>query len=116
LRRERAGIVLTIEHRSEPTPQPVKLQLVSPEDGLTHLEVAAPGTFTEDDAPSHSEQKPLEERVLEALKDGPLARTVLRDRLSVKNERLGGALAALERGGTIVHRPEGWALSAAADF
>jgi hypothetical protein len=56
-------------------------------------------------------QVPLHERVTEALRDGPLHRTVLRDRLSVKNERLGAVLADLERAGHIVRRVDGWALA-----
>jgi hypothetical protein len=107
LRRQRADIALTIEHRSEPTPQPVSLRLVSPEDGPPHLEVAAPAAAEE---PSPQPQARLHDRVVEALRDGPLPRAALRDRLAVKNERLGVALAELEQARNIVRRPDGWAL------
>jgi hypothetical protein len=110
LRRQRADIVLTIEHRSEPTPPPVNLRLVSADDGPPHLEVVAPGAQTEVE-PATRPQIPLHERVLEALTEGPLARAALRDRLSVKNERLGVVLADLERARHIHRRPEGWTLT-----
>ncbi len=113
LRRHHADILLTIEHRSEPTPRPVRLRLVSPDDGPPHLEVAAPDAETEEDPPARP-PRPLHDRVIEALRDGPLPRAALRDRLSVKNERLGDVLTELEQAGRIVRRPEGWALAAAA--
>ncbi len=107
LRSQRADIVLTIEHRSEPTPPPVSLRLVSPADGPPHLEVSAPPT---QDEPAAQPPKLLNDRVVEALRNGPLSRAALRDRLSVKNERLGVGLAELEQAQKIVRRPDGWAL------
>jgi hypothetical protein len=117
LRRRGEEIVLTIEHRSEPTPQPVSLRLVSAEPGTAHLEVAAPvvssvPTIGERNRP---ELPPLSlpQRILAALKSGPLERPVLRDRLAVKNERLGLALQELKRAGAIErHASEGWILTA----
>jgi predicted Rossmann fold nucleotide-binding protein DprA/Smf involved in DNA uptake len=100
----------TDKHRSEATPPPVTLQLVSPDDGPPHLEVVALTAESEEQPPGLL-QVPLHERVTEALRDGPLPRTALRDRLSVKNERLGAVLADLERAGHIVRRVEGWALA-----
>lgn len=108
LRPRRDGIVLTIEHRSEPTPSPVNLRLVSPEDGPPHLEITVPLQDTEPPTPP---AKPLQDRVLEALRDGPLPRGPLRDRLSVKNQRLGLVLEELEQSGKILRRPDGWTLA-----
>ena len=110
LRRHRDEILLTIEHRSEATPRPVSLRLVSPDDGPPHLEVVPPSMEREQPPPGRP-PVPLHDRVTEALRDGALPRSALRDRLSVKNERLGAILADLERAGHIVRRPDGWALA-----
>jgi AAA domain len=111
LRRQRAEIQLTLEHRSQPTPPPVTLRLVSPDDGPPHLEVAAaPSPETNADVPARL-ARPLPERVLDALREGPLSRAALRDRLSVKNERLGCVLDELAEAGRILRGSDGWALA-----
>ncbi len=106
LRRKGVDVLVTVEHRSAPTPSPFALRLVG-DDGPPHLQIIDVST-----AGAVSEQ-PVEERVLEALKDSaPLTRSVLREKLSVRNERLGQALEQLLEGGAIEKTSEGWKLSA----
>lgn len=103
LRRLRGDILLTVEHRSASAPDPVTLRLVGDDDDA-HLEVV-------DHAPDDTGDGAvaLETRILGALEAGkPLTRGALRERLSVKNERLGPVLSALERAGRIERRAEGW--------
>lgn len=83
--RERGQHVLTAEHRSQPAPEPFGLELVG---SPPHLVVTAVGT-------SESE------RVLALLTHGPVSRRELRERLAIRNERLGEVLAALETEGRI---------------
>jgi len=103
LRRQRGDLVLTVEHRSASAPEPVSLRLVGDDDDA-HLELVdraaeEPGAGT----------APLDARVLEALAGKEsLTRGALRRRLSVKNERLGPVLSALEQRGVIERRPDGW--------
>jgi hypothetical protein len=102
LRRVRGDLLLSIEHRSASAPEPVALRLVG-DDGAAHLELVerAPG----DTLAAES----IEERILDALAaQEPLTRSALREQLSVKNERLGPALSALEERGAIERRPVGW--------
>jgi hypothetical protein len=108
LRRRREDIFLTIEHRSEPTPPAVTIRLTSPGEGPTHLEVVLPSA--EDEPASPPAMRPLSERILELLEAGPLPRALLRQRLSVKNERLGSALHELERDGQVIRSDLGRSL------
>ena len=108
LRRRRDEILLTIEHRSEPTPPAVTIRLTGPGDGPTHLEVVLPAA--EDEPAPAPAALPLTGRILEVLEAGPLPRALLRERLSVKNERLGSALHELERDGQVIRSDLGWSL------
>ncbi|HVR72815.1 MAG TPA: AAA family ATPase [Planctomycetota bacterium] len=104
LRRSRGELVLTIEHRAAAAPPPVVLRLVSRSDDSAHLEVAGP-LVSQDSAT-------LEARILDALQgETSLTRGALRDRLGVKNERLGETLEHLEKDGTLLRGPQGWRLS-----
>lgn len=107
LRRHDDHLVLTLEHRAAPAPDPIHLQLTSRPDGSdTHFELRSAGPLPGDPAPS------LEQRVLQLL-DGaaePLHRTAIRSELRVNNERLGQALASLETRGDIRRTPDGWTL------
>jgi len=101
LARERDALRLHLEHRSAASPDPVEIRLV--QGDATHLElVAAPSV---DEAPV-----PLRDRVVERLTaaPGPLMRKELRELLRVNNQRLGEALADLERQGRVVRDDAGW--------
>jgi len=95
LARERDVLQLHLEHRSVASPEPVELRLVkgdAPHLELVSAPVAAAATVT-----------PLPQRVLDCLRGaaGPLRRKDLRTTLRVNNQRLGEALAHLERQGQI---------------
>ena len=101
LRRTREHLVLSSEHRAAPAPPPVSLQLVATDPHQTHLEVIA----DLHDQPRRS----LHDQVLELLAPGVvLTRAKLRDKLGVKNERLGAVLESLERTGRLNRTAAGW--------
>lgn len=104
LRRKGDNIVVTIEHRSAPTPTPFSLRLVC-EHGPPHLEIVELG-------PTAPDALPVEDSVLRALQEaGTLTRSALRQRLSVRNERLGRALERLLEDGVIERTSDGWTLT-----
>ena len=93
--------MLSSEHRAAPASPPVCLELVATNAETTHLEVI--GNQQDD------RQHRLQEQVLALLaKEAALTRGKLRDSLSVKNERLGEALEALEQAGRICRTSTGW--------
>ncbi len=98
LRRHRQQLVLTVEHRAAPSPQPIELCLVS---GHTpHLEIVES---------SESGGQELTEAVCELLRlRGPMTRTRLRQELRIRNQRLGKALNWLQDQGTIQRTAGGW--------
>ena len=102
VRRHRAELRLTVEHRGAPAPEPLGLVLAGDDD--VHLEIAQPPEAATDAGSAHDEP-PLDAAVLAALAqaNGPLARAELRARLRVRNERLGVVLTRLADAG-IVHR------------
>lgn len=103
LRRTDDKLVLSIEHRSAPAPEPVTLRLVDDDEDRVHLETQ--GT------PPARDERYLDRMVLDLLAgEAPLSRSQLRERLRVKNERLGSALVDLERQARIVRAPDGWRL------
>ena len=87
-RRGDGRLLLTVEHRSAPAPDPVLLRL----HGGGHQPLALRLDGHADAPPS------LAEAVRATLQDaaGPLSRTALRQRLRVNNSRLGDALLELE--------------------
>jgi len=90
LRRKREGLVLTVEHRSAPTPDPLRLALAGDDArGDVHLEVLG------DDGPDDATDRDLHRDVLDALARAPRTRTDLRAQLRIRNERLGAVLADL---------------------
>lgn len=102
LRRQRTGdVLLTVEHRSAPAPKPFALRLRTEES--PYLELVEPGEV------GGAQKSNLEERVLAALA-GTAAQTRarLRERLAVKNERLGRALESLEERQLIERTADGW--------
>jgi len=95
----RGGLELHAEHRNHAAPDPVGVFLsTAPE----HLVVA------------ETEGTPVDEitqRVLDALAAGPLTRTALRQRVRVRNERLGVLLEKLASSGALVRDGDGrWAV------
>ncbi|MGH9362999.1 MAG: AAA family ATPase, partial [Thermoanaerobaculia bacterium] len=85
LRRLEGNLLLSVEHRSARAPEPLLLRLVDEDEARIHLEViGTPRTKT------HGLERALDEVVLDVLKnEGALSREQLRERLRVKNERLG---------------------------
>lgn len=104
LRRSRDRLVLSSEHRAAAASPPVYLDLVATPAETMHLEVVAELCV--------EHRRGLQQRVLDLLgQGGVLTRGKIRDTLSVKNERLGEALYALEQAGRISRTPAGWHLA-----
>ncbi|MFQ5601077.1 MAG: AAA family ATPase [Candidatus Krumholzibacteriia bacterium] len=105
-------LVLSLEHRSAPTPKPIRLRLLSEADGSGgHLEVL-PGDRAPD--PTAHTALPLDQQILAALRAGaprPLTRDALRKTLRLNNHRLGEALQQLEAQGRIARTNSGWILA-----
>ncbi len=102
LTRRQEQLLLSVEHRSAPSPQPLPLALVSRPDGsATHLAIAA-----------DAEQSglALEQRVLALVRTSAraLTRAALRKQLAVNNQRLGEALATLTKRALLRRTPEGY--------
>ena len=103
LARRKQRLALTLEHRSAKPPDPIELELISHADGSqTHLKVVSTETMNANQALPH--------RVLAVLNHTrqPMTRTSIRDRLKVNNQRLGHAIAELERQGRIMRVKSGW--------
>ena len=101
LRRTSQHLVLSREHRAAPASPPVCLELVVGNAQTTHLEVIA--------ELENQKRRNLQDEVLRLLAPGEACtRTALRDSLSVKNERLGEALRALQEAGRIERTSTGW--------
>ncbi len=99
-------IQLTIEHRAARSPEPLVLELVADDSGnATHLRVRS-----ESAAAAGHRSTDLHQQVLDLLDraDQPITRTALRDRLGVNNQRLGDALARLERDRRVSRTDQGW--------
>jgi hypothetical protein len=97
-------LLMHLEHRSAPAPEPVPLRLVhGPGGRSTHLQVI--GGEEQQELPV-----PLETRVMQVLDDAdqPLMRKELRERLRVNNQRLGQALQSLEQQGETQRTDQGW--------
>jgi hypothetical protein len=98
LRRQQGTLLLTIEHRAAAAPEPLALRLVADDHGAAHLELVPPGSARPPDASG------LEQAVVSALTAAaePLGRGALRDKVRVRNERLGEALVHLVATGAVV--------------
>lgn len=106
LKRKNDQLLLTIEHRSAPSPEPVTLQLSSkPDQNHTCLTVVHSGAPPE-------KADDLSEAVLEllTLASTPLLRTEIRRQLKVNNQRLGDTLTALKEKELIEKTKTGWIL------
>lgn len=101
LRRTQQRIMLSSEHRAAPASPPVYLELMATDTDRTHLEVIA--------EPRNDDRRSLQQQVLDQLVDQRVVtRAKLRDTLSVRNERLGETLEALEKEGQIRRTASGW--------
>lgn len=97
-------IVLTLEHRTAQAPPPLRIRLVAPSSGATHLVVLGePG--------GEPREVPLADRVLERLRaaGGPMSRADLRRDLRVNNQHLGDTLTALLGRRQVARDGNGWA-------
>lgn len=88
VRRKGERILLGVEHRAAPAPDPLALALVERE-GATHLEIV-------DGAETAAPGSDLEGAILAALARDPMPRSRLRAELRVRNETLGLTLRRLE--------------------
>lgn len=104
-------IRLTLEHRAAPNIEPLELCLVSEPDGsATHLEVVGAASPQVDGAlPDGPPAPSINERVIAALRGAshPVSRAQLRAALRINNNRLGDALAELQRTGRIRRGDDG---------
>ena len=102
VRRSDGRLLLTVEHRSAPAPDPIILRLAG--GGQQPLALRLDGAATP--------PPPLAEQVRAALRNAaqPLSRTALRQQLRVNNSRLGDALRELEHRGIAVRDRHGWRL------
>ena len=103
LARGKNQIVLSVEHRSAKSMDPIELALVSRPDGsATHLEIAA-------DTASNATTT-LAERALLLIQNSkrPMTRTAIREHLRVNNQRLGDTLAQLDKRALVLKTSKGW--------
>lgn len=108
VRRHKGQLLLTIEHRAAPAPDPLGLTLRADDD--VHLELIDPA----DNPPAAIDDAPrddaFEKAVLAALAQTPLARADLRAKLHVRNERLGDTLTRLAQAGKLRRAGDQWAI------
>jgi len=105
LRRQQGALLLTIEHRAASAPEPFALRLVAdPSRGDAHLALAESGSERS------SNETGLEQTIVSTLAAAgePLGRTALRDKMRVRNVRLGDALARLAHTGAVVRIGDRW--------
>jgi len=103
LARDGQHIVLTIEHRAAPAPEPLRIELVADQGGeATSLRVLS--------SPPQAHRPDLDQLLLDRLAPAgePISRAALRAELRVNNQRLGEALERLEHNGRIQRTPQGW--------
>lgn len=105
LTRHRGQILLTLEHRSAPAPDPIPLVLAT-QGAAPHLECAASAPAPAAPPPSLAEL--ICARLAAAT--APVSRLALRDQLHVNNARLGEQLQALEKLGRVTRSAAGWSL------
>lgn len=110
VRRHRGQLLLSVEHRGAPAPDPVALALAGEDD--PHLEVVV--TSESDAAPPTGAEEPtapaLERAILAALAIAPMVRGDLRAQLRVRNERLGETLSRLAENGAVHRLGDRWAI------
>ena len=106
LRRQQGSLTLSIEHRAAAAPDPFPLRLVPTRDGEAYLDLIVPGEVPDRGAAE------LEHMIVSTLATAgePLGRAVLRDKLRVRNERLGEALTRLVDLGALVRNGDRWSV------
>ena len=113
LMRRRKELLLTIEHRAAPSPEPMSLQLLAPQNPH-HAEQHPVCLQVCDAASPPPASTPLSERILAHLhRFGPTPHRGLRSALRVRDSSLSEALRTLEANGQLVRSPEGWSLVSA---
>jgi hypothetical protein len=107
IRRHRGRLLLSVEHRGAPAPEPIGLALAGDDD--VHLQVDAADS---DHEAAGSDRPSLDDVVLSALcKAGdPVTRPQLRTLARVRNERLGEALVRLVAAGAVLRLGDRWAV------
>jgi hypothetical protein len=101
LKRTSERLILSSEHRAAPAAASVCLELIATDAEKTHLAVIS--------ELRNELRQNLQQRVLELLNQGGVfTRAKMREHLSVKNERLGEALEALEQAGKLARTATGW--------
>jgi hypothetical protein len=115
--RKHDSLLLTIEHRSAPSPAPVSLHLVSSVQGQDLVRLEIQQTISPDDPhASHTRsrddpQTALPQRILSHLAHiGPSRHRDLRRALQIRDKRLSETLRALEAAGRVARTPSGWSL------
>lgn len=105
--RHRGQLILTVEHRNAPAPQPINLRLAGDHD--VHLEVQSshPCNPAEPDP-----QDALDTSIIDALTAAaqPMPRADLRQSLHVRNKRLGDALLRLAQAGRVLQIGNRWSI------
>ena len=107
LRRHRGRLLLSVEHRGAPAPEPIGLALAGDDD--VHLQVDA----ADSDHERVSRDRPsLDQVVLDALSrtGAPVTRPQLRTLARVRNERLGEALVRHVATGAVLRLGDRWAV------
>jgi len=102
-----SNLLLTVEHRSAPAPEPMIMKLVQGEGATaTHLTVRG-----RENPLTQQGDRSLTDAVSELLRqsDHPLVRDVIRKQLGIRNQSLGYVLNDLEQKGTIRKTNTGWA-------
>jgi hypothetical protein len=103
LAKRKNHIVLSVEHRSAKSIEPIEIQLVSRADGsATHLQIVANTDPNTTDT--------LAERALSLLQNSTtaLTRCAIRKQLKVNNQRLGDTLALLAKQALVQKTSKGW--------
>lgn len=103
-RQEGGSVLLTIEHRGAPAPEPISLRLMSQPGGGAHFEIV-----WETDGGGETRVRPeplrapLAEEILRILKESgrPVSQVFLRKRLGVRNARLTEMLRKLASDGRV---------------
>lgn len=113
VRRRRAELLLTVEHRGAPAPEPIGLVLAGDEN--VHLDVVATAEHGEHENTPHGDGRDdisLDRTVIETLTNAgtALTRADLRARLRIRNERLGEALTRLANTAAVLRVGERWAI------
>ncbi|MBE9505317.1 MAG: AAA family ATPase [Chloroflexi bacterium] len=108
--RNRDGLLLTAEHRAAPSPPPLGLHLLAPQDGQDEEKIPVCLELRDESSPPHS--TPLAQRILVYLRDaGPAPHRTIRAALRVRTSSLSDALQELEASSRLTRTPHGWNLT-----